>query len=684
MRRTLLVGLALAAFACAGVPAHVSAATYYVSSDGDDAGDGRTPDAALASLSAAAARAQPGDRVLLRRGDVFRESVDVSVSNIVIDAYGPPEDDRPVVSGSARVAGWSPWKGGVYVAETDVQPGYLFVDARLMTIARYPNNGWLRTRTWSEEEVGEGAGRRRRGPRNTVVTCRELADHPRNAAGYWTGANIRWRHHSWWYETRPVLAYDESGVLTLGDRSFNDIGPFDWDQKGWGFYLDGKLEELDVPGEWCFQAEGGKVYLFPPNGEDPHDLLVEVSALASGLRLRDAVVRNVCFRHQKDVGLEIDGRCVVEDCLFEGIGCDATVSERRRGGGALRAAPGVRGARISRNEFRGNLNHSVEWWQDRDAPGTSVIERNLVLESGTVPGYGGSGSWHAVGILIGRGADVHVRHNRIEGTGYAGILLGSDGNVVENNVIRRAMSTLNDGAGIYTNCSRSTIRRNVILDTVGGMESSGSWANISHGIWLEFLGPYRESVVEANTCARSGAEGIFLSNNYECVVRGNVLYGNQRYQLLLTGRGAEDSEDATQEHLIENNVLCATSADQGLIYFDPRFDYGTLKGNYYCSPLTDEPFVSGVGWPGTSDVTRHTLASWQDACTWADADARAVHVQLGDDGAPPLVLLTNESEEPAVIPLDGPHVGLDGNPAADSVELAPYSSVVLIRTVGAG
>ena len=59
------------------------------------------------------------------------------------------------------------------------------------------------------------------------------------------------------------------------------------------------------------------------------------------------------------------------------------------------------------------------------------------------------------------------------------------------NYIKNAMYTLNDGGGIYTNCSRSTIRYNIILDTTGGMESSGRWANISHGISAKILREYR-------------------------------------------------------------------------------------------------------------------------------------------------------------------------------------------------
>jgi len=620
---------------------------------------------------------------MLRRGDVFRESVDMGAPDIEVNAYGAADADMPVVSGSVPITGWRRYKGSIHVAETDADVGYLFVGRRLMTIARYPNTGWVRTKVWREETAG-GEGRRRRGAGGkTFVTCRDLVNHARNAEGYWVGANIRWRHHSWWYETRPVVGYDGAGELTLGDRSFEGTGPFDWDDKGWGFYLDGKLEELDAPGEWYFDPEAHRVYLYPPDGSDPNELLVEGSARSTGLRVRDAAVRNVCFRHQKDVGLEIDGRCVVEGCLFEGIGRDATVSERGAGGAGLNAVRSVREARVRNNEFRNNLNHSIAWWQDPQSPGSSVIEHNTVVNSGTVPGYGGSGSWHAVGILIGRGANVHVRYNRIDGTGYAGILLGSDGNVAEYNVIRNAMSTLNDGAGIYTNCSRSTIRHNIILDVRGGMESSGTWPNISHGIWLEFLGNYRESIVEGNTCARCGADGLFLTNNYQCVVRDNVFYDNERFQLLLSGRGESGSEDLTQEHLIVGNVLHATRPPQKVLYFDPRFDYGTLRANYYYSPHTDEPLVAGTGWPGTGHETSLTLASWQRDCAWADREARTDPGKPGrHDAADHSEIFINDSQAAKSIPLDGAYRDLDGNPLEGSVEVAPLSSRVLIRIEG--
>jgi len=678
MNATLLTALVLVTAGLAALPTPALGAAYHVANDGDNANDGRTPAAALKTLAEAASRAERGDTILLRRGDVFRESVEVQTPDVVIDAYGPADADLPVISGSVPVTGWKPYKDSIYVAQTHADLGYLYVNGALMTIARYPNTGWLRTNDWTElpRPGTEGGARRRRSGGRTILRCPALAEHRRNAPGYWVGANIRWRHHSWWYETRPIEADDGAGELTLGDRSFSDHGPSEWDRKGWGFYLDGKLEELDAPGEWFFDAERGKVYLYPPDGTDPNELQVEGSALSTGLSVTDSVVRHVCFRHQKDAGLTIAGRCVVEGCRFESIGRDATPGERSAGGAALHAVASIHDTRVRYNEFRNNLNHSIAWWQGPEGAGVSVIEHNVILNSGVVPGYGGSGAWHAVGILIGRGTNVQVRNNRIDGTGYAGILLGSDGNSAEYNFIRNAMATLNDGAGIYTNCSRSTIRHNIILDVKGGMESSGTWPNISHGIWLEFLRNYRESVVEGNTCAGCGADGLFLTNNYECLVRGNVFYDNGRYQMLLSGRGEANAEDTTQEHLIVSNLLYATRAPQRLLYFDPRFDYGTLKGNAYFCPYTDEAFVPGHGWPGSNEPGI-SLADWQRDYTWADAEA--LSAPATPDAPDRSRLFYNDSEFPKTIALKGAWRTPEGTPVGDSIELAPFTSRILVR-----
>jgi len=658
---------------------------FYVSSSGSDDNPGLSKDKPLKTLAKAAEKVAPGDKILLRHGDVFRESVAVKTKNIELNAYGPADEDLPAVSGSVEITGWQPYKDKIYVAKADADLGYLFVNGKMMTIARYPNAGWLRTKYWQDKRLSRRADPNQLRQANTIITCPELAEHPRNADGYWLGANIRWRHHSWWYETRTVIGYDSGGRLSLDDRSFAIEGPFDWDKKGWGFYLDNKLDQLDVPGEWYFDRDTKKVYFYAPDGANPNMLLVEGSSLSEGLSVTDATVKNICFRHQKDIGLEIDGTSVVRHCRFEGIGRDAKVSERGAGGAALRVARSARNVRISHNTFRNNFNLAITFQQDRDADGSSIIERNVIENTGMVPGYGGSGSWHAVAIRIATGKNVHVRYNRIENTGYVGILFGTEGNFAEYNIIKNAMATLNDGGGIYTNCSRSTIRHNIILDTKGGMESSGTWANISHAIWPEFLREFKENIIEYNTCAGSGGDGIFLPNNFDCIIRNNVCYNNERYQLLLTGRGQQQNANPNQNHIITGNVLYAAKPTQNALYFDPRNDYGTLKDNYFCKPSAAELIHEGKSWPGTSKITPYTLDAWQEKYPWADKSAKTDIQKISLDPNQPnpadsSQLFINDTEQTKTIPLEGTWRDLDGNTVAKSITLEPYTSRILIRT----
>ncbi|MFW6277216.1 MAG: right-handed parallel beta-helix repeat-containing protein [Prolixibacteraceae bacterium] len=652
---------------------------YYVSNDGKNSNNGLSKEAPLQTLEAAAQKVSPGDAILLKRGDIFRESVEITAPDVEVNAYGAQNDPLPVISGAVQLTGFKPFRDNIYVAETDAEPGYLFAGGELMLIARYPNEGWLRTRYWEDKKVPNDASAEVLNRPNTMIECPELADYPENKEDFWVGANIKWRHHSWWFETRPVVDYDPSGKLYLGDRSFSVKHHSRRVENGWGFYLDNKLELLDAPGEWYFDTEQGRVYFYPPEGKNPDNLLIEGSVRSLGLKITNGVVQNIRFEHQQDIGLEIDGISVVQYCEFEGIGRDAKVSEQAAGGAALRAEQHTQKTRISHNTFENNFNKAIDWWQNPEDTTASVIERNIVNNTGVVDGYGGSGSWHAVAILIGRGRNVHVQYNRIDKAGYVGILFGSEGNHAEYNVINNAMYTLNDGGGIYTNCSRSTIRYNIILNTRGGMESSGSWANIEHGIWPEFLREYRESIIEYNTIVNSGGDGIFLPNNYDCVVRNNICYDNDRFQLLMIGHEKRGQLNVNHNHLITGNILYAAEASQNTLYFDDRNDYGVLKDNYFLKPSSGELIHEGKNWPGMGSHNHFTLEEWQNEFDWADSSPQTGFWKTSGSENIVSEIFINDSEEVKTIQLNGKWLNIDGEPVNGSIVLKPYTSKILIK-----
>jgi parallel beta-helix repeat protein len=649
------------------------ATTYYVSNDGSDSNAGTSVAAPLLTIGQAASRVTNNDTILLRRGDVFYQSVSFSRTGLTIDAYGDPNADLPVVSGGTAITGWTPYSDFIYVADCSANIGYLTVDGNHCDIARYPNrraaDPWLRTTSWTEENDGS----------NTVVTCTGLASHVPNTNDYWNGANMRWHRHSWWFETRPVIDYVASTrQLYLGDASIIHIMPYD--MSGWGFFLDNKFEELDFPNEYYYDSVAGKVYLWVPGRDpNPNNHHVEASTRTDGLSVNSCTVRNIAFRHQKNDGLQITGNCTVENCRFTFIGSDS-------GGGGLNATWGVYNALVRNNHFENNYNAAISWNENPSSGSSSIIEHNTFINNGTVDGYGGEGPWKAMGIVIPNSTNLHFQHNYVNGTGYAGIIFGSNGNFAEYNIFINCMSTLNDGAAIYTNCSETTARFNIIKNTRGGMESSGPWANLAHGIWPEFLSEFRDNVLEYNTIINSGGFGIFLENNFDCVLRGNNIFGCDRAAMWL---GENKSIYTPQGHIVEDNIFYAdenvTSGGGRTLLFDidGGIDYGTFANNYFCNPYaTAHMTPARATWQWQSPITipswQAGYPSWADMSPKTDLEKFATEKLPGEPGYSNIFV--NEEEVTQQIATGGVWRDLDGNLYYNCIELDAFTSEILVLT----
>lgn len=106
-------------YVCSGL----HATTYYVSNKGDDGHRGTSPSAPWRTLSRVSTHPfQPGDSILLRRGDTWRnDPLRISSSGnpagqIVYGAYGT--GDRPAVLGSVRAGDWTCIEGNIWVSGT--------------------------------------------------------------------------------------------------------------------------------------------------------------------------------------------------------------------------------------------------------------------------------------------------------------------------------------------------------------------------------------------------------------------------------------------------------------------------------------------------------------------------------------------------------------------------------------
>lgn len=92
---------------------------YYISNDGDDDADGKTPQTAWKTLTKLqnefANTIQNGDCILFNRGDVFRGNITINKDNILLGSYGDEKKQKPEIN-------VSPYNGVIDGYWTQVEP----------------------------------------------------------------------------------------------------------------------------------------------------------------------------------------------------------------------------------------------------------------------------------------------------------------------------------------------------------------------------------------------------------------------------------------------------------------------------------------------------------------------------------------------------------------------------------
>ena len=108
--------------------------TYYVdATTGSDTYSGTSPSLSWKTISKVnGSRFNPGDQILFKRGELWREQLAVPSSGlegnlITFGAYGG--GDPPVMSGANRVAEWTPYSGNLWQASVPTQPHVVIFDS---------------------------------------------------------------------------------------------------------------------------------------------------------------------------------------------------------------------------------------------------------------------------------------------------------------------------------------------------------------------------------------------------------------------------------------------------------------------------------------------------------------------------------------------------------------------------
>ena len=581
------------------------ATNYYFSVNGNDQDNNGlsiySPFRSLQKLNSMMNRIQPGDSVLLRRGDIFSGEMritksGINQSGIYFGAYG--KGKRPMLSGTAKVSGWKiagrhRWEA--ICTDCKDQLNSLFLNGVMQPIGRWPNlhsaNGGYLPVKWASG--------------STRFSSPAIPD-----GSVWKGADVIVRSQRWVLDCSTILS-TSGDTLNIQPIPQNIINP------EFGFFICNSPMALDQPGEWCFDKATKKITIYSES--DPNLSLIEVP-IVSDL---------IAIRKQRFITIE---NLVIHGAMNNGIMADSVQNVTIRNIGAIHSGKNAVYFKDSRNiVFEGNSisdanNEGLNFQNCRG----SVIRHNQIKNIGLMAGMGRpsfDGSFSYNGLEI-SGSSNLVEYNKIDRVGYVGVRFEGDSTTVQYNVISNYCIVKDDGGGIYTwngdhyfhpnvvppNVGRKVIG-NIVYNGIGaGFGTDDSLSNSANGIYID--GGSCNVEVLGNTVYHCGAIGIFLNNASRITVLNNLVY-NSKTQLQVRAEGMPLMTN--RGHIVKNNTFVSGLSSQRIAIFitDEGMDgikrMGSMDSNYYCRPADPEMIMHCSYKKGDLDVHKtYSLTEWKE------------------------------------------------------------------------
>jgi hypothetical protein len=441
---------------------------FFVATNGNDGWSGGLAnpnagktDGPFASVSVALEKARQFNRnipstnghpkILLRGGTYFLSATLVlrpEDSGITIAGY---EQESPVLSGGRRIAGWKEVaKNGSKVWEAEIPESRsrhwifreLWVNGKRAQRARFPKKGYLKIEGLEDPAADWRAGQSR---------FRYRAGDLQNWS---TISNAEALVMTKWVESRlPVLKISESNrVISFGKKTV--FGAAEGDL----YYLEGALEFLTEPGDWCLDSASGKLYYWPLQGEQFGKVEAVAPKISQILRLEgrldigqfieQVTFRNVSFSHAE---------WFFPSSLTSGNSQPLIEpAPSAEAGGFAQAAIGVPGAVwgegvhdssfencrfISLGDYGLELARGCERnrivgseFGDLGAGGLKIGDTRIPENANSIAGAneikncnihdGGKMFASAIGIWVGQSANNRIVHNLIHDFYYTGISIG--------------------------------------------------------------------------------------------------------------------------------------------------------------------------------------------------------------------------------------------------------------------
>ena len=555
---------------------YARATNYYFSAvSGDDsrssiqARSPSTPWKTTGKLNSFFSSLQPGDSVLLKRGETFFGSITVTKSGtaalpIVIGAYGT--GNKPVITSLVTLTGWVSKGNGIwesYNSSLGTTLNTVLLNGVAQEMGRYPNSNVANKGYLILESH----------------TSNSITDNELNSSPNWTNAELVIRKARWVTDRCTITNHSGNTITFTGGSSYSPRDKF-------GYFIQNDIKTLDKLGEWYYNPLVKKLSVYF-GSNTPSSYVIQATTIsnlitASNFRYVAFVNLNVKGANSNGINIKEGSNIAIKNCdiSFSGVnGVSAYYHPRFT----------IENCTITNSNDNGiTMGYSGD---------NAVIRNNKITNTSIFVGMGGNGDSKGFGIYcVGKGTT--IEYNEIRNTGYVGINFNGDYTIVKNNVIDSFCLIKDDGSAIYTftgsaNNVTYTGRKiigNVILNGVGTPEGVSEYAPLVEGIYMDDNASGVE--ISSNTVANIPGKGIFLHNARNMVVTNNTVFNNTVQ--LCTQHDAKG--DAIKNCTITKNIFFAKLATQDVADFRSIANDNGLMGrfdsNYYARPIDDRIIIN--------------------------------------------------------------------------------------------
>lgn len=390
----------------------------------------------------------------------------------------------------------------------------LFFNDERMTLAKYPNQGYLRVIGPSPTDTFQAPSFLGDiGPMRTPSFQRLPGNQPDFAHDVYYRGVLNERLYNEFFE--KISKMDKmAGSLTVQIDSGNMVdgarrvtaNPF---QDG-RFQLVNSLYELDSPGEYYIDRAALVLYFYPPSTVTATNVRLSM-AKEPIVRLRN--VRNVTFDGFGVTGGRTDG--------VEALGCNFVLLRGLKVYGVGGSGVDVREGRfvtVQSCQISGTGETGIHI-QGGDR--ATLVPGNHVAENNWIRNVGQTQSARRPGVFL-NGCGMTARNNTIQNVAHTAILFLGNDHLIERNEVDNAVYNYVDIAAISTlwgdwSCRGNVIRENLVQNVSQKLHAY----HIVHGLYLDDM--YSSALVERNVF-RNVEQPIQFGAGFHSKARYNVTF----------------------------------------------------------------------------------------------------------------------------------------------------------------